>query len=104
MSIAAPRRRHALGLPAGSVRATHLLVVTLILTLLLVVTGRGGEYMAFPPYLVYLFFLMIGHYFGARGTQPTPAGEHAPLYLPRGFIRILILAGLGAAIVYRLYY
>ncbi|MFO0965062.1 MAG: hypothetical protein U0793_05675 [Gemmataceae bacterium] len=101
-TTAAPLRRHALGLPAGSVRATHLLVVTLILSLLLVIPGRNGEYLPLPAYLVYLLFLMIGHYFGARGLNPTPVGEHAPLYLPRGFIRLLVFAGLGAAVIYRL--
>jgi hypothetical protein len=102
-NVSAPRRRHALGLPAGSVRATHLLVITVILSMLLVIPDRNGEPLPFPAYLVYLFFLMVGHYFGARGTLPTAPGEHAPLYLPRGFIRVLILAGLAAAIVYRLY-
>lgn len=102
-TVATPGKRHALGLPAGSVRATHLLAVTLILSLLLVIPGKGGTPLPLPAYLVYLLFLMVGHYFGSRGTNPTPAGQHAPLYLPRGFVRLLIFAGLGAAIVYRLY-
>jgi hypothetical protein len=53
MSTANPApRRHALNLPAGSVRATHLLAVTFILGLLLIVPGRDGNPLALPPYLI----------------------------------------------------
>lgn len=94
--------RHALGWPAGSVRATHMLVITLILTLALVIPGRGGNYLAFPPYLIYLLFLVLGHYFAARGNPAMTGGQQPPLYLPRGFIRLLVVAALGAAVIYRM--
>lgn len=98
--IQTAQRRHALGWPAGSVRATHLLVITLILTLVLVIPDRNGNPLPFPAYLVYLLFLMIGHYFAAR-SHPLPTGSHAPLWLPRGFIRLVVIGALGAAIAYR---
>lgn len=103
MSSATPvPRRHALGWPAGSVRATHLLVITIILTLVLVIPDRNGNPLPFPAYLVYLLFLMIGHYFAARGHGGMP-GERSPLWLPRGFIRLVVVASLGAALGYRIY-
>lgn len=102
MSTVTAPPRHALGWPAGSVRATHLLVITLILTLALVIPGRGGVYLAFPPYLIYLLFLILGHYFAARGQSGSASGQHAPLYLPRGFIRLIVVAALGAAVIYRM--
>ena len=49
-----------------------------------------------PAYLLYLLFLILGHYFAARGHsrgQPD-AWNRQPLNLPRGCIRLLLLASL----------
>ncbi len=95
---ASPVQRHALGLPAGSVRATHtLLIVGLVCAILLVPTQTEH---ALPPYLVYLFFMVLGHYFAHRSGGSL---EHRPLYLPRGCIRFLVAAGLGATLGWCLY-
>src|SRR5688572_8985228 len=91
-----PAKRHALGLPAGSVRATHVLgVVALICAIIVIPTSKS-----MPPYLIYLLFLMLGHYFGSHGVtiamrdDPSPS----PLYLPGGTVRILIVLALAIAI------
>ncbi|MBI3412284.1 MAG: hypothetical protein HY040_28530 [Planctomycetes bacterium] len=94
-------RRHALGLPAGSVRATHLLIVVALICATLLIPNQQAE--AIPAYLVYLFLLMLGHYFAHRSHAQTSAEESHPLYLPRGCIRFLIMAALVGAVGWRLY-
>jgi hypothetical protein len=100
-TVAMPLRRHALGLPAGSVRATHVLVIVgLICALILMPNSK-----TIPPYLVYLLFLMLGHYFAAHGvtiaTRLDP--EPSPWYLPGGTVRVLICVALFASIGWRVY-
>ena len=47
-----------------------------------------------PDYLADTAFLAIVFYFGARSTEEgTGAAPRQPLYLPRGFVRGLIVAG-----------
>jgi hypothetical protein len=86
--------RHALGLPAGSVRALlGFMVIGLIWTLMLL----NKEV---PAYLQYLMFMILGHYFAARRpAQPAEVREPTPLYLPRGVIRSLIVLGFCGVIV-----
>lgn len=96
-----PAKRHALGLPAGSVRATHVLgVVALVCALILIPTARS-----IPPYLIYLLFLMLGHYFGSHGVTIAMRDDPAPspLFLPGGTVRILIVLALVAAIAWSVY-
>jgi hypothetical protein len=101
----APLSRHALGLPPGSVRAIlALLVVGLICTLMLIPARAGKGPVAIPPYLIYLLFLVLGHYFAAHGhsiSRPG-SGHAAPLYLPRGFVRFVIIALLAGTVAWRL--
>ena len=94
-------RRHALGLPAGSVRSLHaLLVVALFCVALLVPTQR----VAVPPYLVYLLFIIIGHYFAAHGHSiGTAESKGSPLHLPPGTIRVVIILALVGSIGWKLY-
>lgn len=102
-TVPVPIRRHALGLPAGSIRATHLLVIV-GLTATLIVNPRDIN-IAIPAYLIYLIFLILGHYYGSRsGPSGVRApGESAPLYLPAGSVRLLVILGLGGAIGYKIY-
>jgi hypothetical protein len=97
------RRMHALGLPAGSVRA--LLAVLVFATVWGMLLVRPSQDV--PDYLSDLMFVIMGHYFatrkrpsavGAPGEEPGPP----PLYLPRGSIR-LILAGGSVAVAAVLY-
>lgn len=103
MSTAAPLKRHALGLPAGSIRATHILgIVGLICGILLVPASKDAHV---PPYLIYLLFLGLGHFFAAHGHDVGPRSStgHSPLYLPAGTVRFLVIALLGGVIGWRLY-
>lgn len=104
MSYPATReKRHALGLPAGSVRAAQVLgVVALTCAIILVPTRDPAP---IPPYLVYLLFLMVGHYFAAHGvTIATRIDPHpSPLYLPGGVVRVVVIAALAGSIGWKLY-
>lgn len=90
--------RQPLGLPAGSVRSLlTFMVLGIVWTLLLLPKDRDVH---IPIYLYYLMFLMLGHYFAARGHAPSTKGtrESPPLYLPRGTIRFLIVVGFAAVL------
>lgn len=96
------RRRHALGLPAGSVRSLHvLLVVGLFCAVILIPTKSVA---AIPPYLIYLMFIILGHFFAAHGVSiGTSESQGSPLHLPRGLVRFLIIAALAGSIGWMLY-
>jgi hypothetical protein len=97
------RSLHALGLPAGSVRALlAVLVFTTVWGMLLVRPSREV-----PDYLGDLMFVIMGHYFASRkrpaagaegGEEPGPP----PLFLPRGSVRLILVAG-SAAVAVALY-
>lgn len=90
--------RHALGLPAGSIRALHVLGVAGILCAILLMPTEPP--IALPPYLVYLLFLILGHFFGSHGTTiATRADTHAsPLYLPGGAVRLIVVLMLAGTL------
>ena len=79
------RRRHALGLPAGSVRA--LLAVLIFITTWGLLVVRPDQEV--PDYLRDLLFIILGHS-SRLATGPGPAEEPGPppLYLPRGSVRL----------------
>ncbi len=84
------RRLHAFGWPAGSVRAVMALMVVGCLWVFLLVHPEREV----PEYLRDLLFIILGHYFAVRGrryseVEPGPP----PLFLPRGSVRILLIAG-----------
>jgi len=97
-----PRRRHALGLPSGSVRAMLALIIVILVCVLMLVSPLHKKPIAIPPYLLYLLFMVIGHFF-AIGGHGHSRGEPGPLYLPRGFIRFFILAILVATVSWEFY-
>jgi hypothetical protein len=93
-------KRHALGLPAGSIRATHtLFVVGLFCAMLLVPTKILQP---ISPYLIYLLFMVLGHYFAHR-SGASAGSEYHPLYLPRGVVRFLVMVALIATVGWCLY-
>lgn len=98
-SVPASPRRHALGLPAGSVRAMHVIMVVLLLCASMLVPTRTPQ--PIPPYLIYLAFIVLGHFFAAHGV--TIGGDKHPLYLPPGLVRFLIVVALGGTIGYKLF-
>jgi hypothetical protein len=96
-SVAAPHWSaiYAFGLPAGSVRA--------LLTLGVVGTAAALTALmpskAVPDAFRDLTFLILGHYFALRrgAAEPMQPGP-GPLFLPRGSIRFLMMAGYIAVI------
>jgi hypothetical protein len=87
------RRLHALGLPSGSIRALLALLIFATTWSLLVLRPSREV----PDYLRDLLFIIMGHYFAARrrsdqGDEPGPP----PLYLPRGSVRLILIAGSAA--------
>lgn len=97
------RPRHAFGLPPGSVRALlMILVVGLVCALMLLTTVEKP--VPIPPYLFYLLFLILGHYYAARGAHTNlDPNESPPLHLPRGSIRLIIFVALAATIGWQLF-
>jgi hypothetical protein len=98
------RSMHALGLPAGSVRA--LLAVLVFATVWGMLLMKPSQEV--PDYLSDLMFVIMGHYFATRkrtaavaalGEEPGPP----PLFLPRGSIRLILAAGSAAvaAVLYQ---
>jgi hypothetical protein len=107
LPTAAPRRRHAFGWPAGSVRALLAIGVLGLLWLLplhalYLEKHEPGKVVNLPPFFSYLQVLMVlilVHFFTAHGgsIHATPE-DRSPLGLPRGTVRFLLLAGyLGLA-------
>ncbi len=92
-------RRHALQLPAGSIRAIHVIGIVALACAVLWIPSKTP--LPMPPFLIYLLFLMIGHYFAAHGVSMSrQPGDPRPLNLPGGLIRLFILAALGGTILY----
>ena len=78
------KRRHALNLPAGSVRAIHVLVIVgLVCAIILMPPRDPDKPVPIPPYLIYLLFLMVGHYFAAHGVTMYFANRPAKVFLYR---------------------
>jgi hypothetical protein len=93
-------QRHALGLPAGSVRA--ILALGILGLLWLFVLQYNDEKQKLPLefiYLEYLMLLILASYFTAHGkTIGTQVSTRSPLGLPSGAVRVLLMAGyLGLA-------
>lgn len=97
-------RRHALGLPAGSIRALLAFMVLAVLWLLALygMTPDNKIPVAFI-YLQYIMILILAHFFAAHGST---IGKHvsprSPLGLPSGSVRFLLLAGYVGLIVWLL--
>jgi hypothetical protein len=100
MSAPAPAPiRHALGLPAGSVRA---LLGLSVLAQLWILAVASKDYL--PPIFMYLLFLkvlILVHYYAAHGKTvgPVVSKRHA-LGLPRGSIRIVLMGGMIGLLFY----
>lgn len=98
------RRRHALGLPAGSIRALLTCVVFGLLAALLL-TNKQAEVPLLYNYLWSLLLLIVAHYFASHGNtigHPEAAGAH-PWGLPRGTFRFLLIAGFIGLIAWLFY-
>ena len=90
-----PEMRHPLGLPAGSIRALLALAITAMFWVYLVVLPTPVPlYMYFMLALVPIFFASHGYSIGLSGPNP--------LYLPRGTIRSLLLAGSIGVLIWQI--
>ena len=100
MATTLPVRRHALGLPAGSIRAAQILVIA-ALTSALILNSRD---IPIPAYLIYLLFLILGHFYAAHGTTiaSRQSGQASPLHLPAGSVRLVVVLLLGGAIGWKM--
>jgi hypothetical protein len=104
ISPPSPPRRHALGLPAGSVRALHTMIIVGVVCALMLIPGRNGTPDPIRPYLIYLLFLAVGHFFAAHGNTiaPVDSDHPSPLHLPAGFVRVLIVLVLVGTVGWKL--
>jgi hypothetical protein len=105
-AVPTPPPRHALGLPAGSVRALLALGVLGYLWVLALTPGEDGKSILAQKqasqafiYLQFLMVLIIAHFFTAHGHSiGKQVSARSPLGLPSGSIRLILLAGyLGLA-------
>lgn len=92
-------QRHALGLPAGSVRAI-LSLSSMSLLGLIVFMDKEGAVPTLYAYLWFMVFLIGASFFASHGKTIGVPGVHdkSPLGLPRGSIRFLLLVLFGAII------
>lgn len=91
---------YAFGMPAGSVRALLALAILATTGTLIALRPNTQILDAFRD----LTFLILGHYYAHRRSahEPEQVGP-APLFLPRGTVRLLILIGFTAVIAYLFY-
>jgi hypothetical protein len=98
-------QRHALGLPAGSIRA---ILALGILGLLWLFVWQYNEAQKPPLEFIYLEFLMLlilASYFTAHGKTIGPqVSTRSPLGLPSGVVRVLLIAGYMGLAGYMWYY
>jgi hypothetical protein len=98
----APPTRHALNLPAGSVRALLALGVLGYLWVLALtgdLTKKTKDISLAFIYLQFLMILILAHFFAAHGHSiGSQVSKRSPLGFPRGSIRFILLVGyLGLA-------
>ena len=90
------RKTSAFGLPLGSIRAILALLIFGTTWALLVMKAE----VEVPDYLRDLLLIILGHYFAARHKAESVAeAGPAPLFLPRGTIRLVLVGGSIAAAV-----
>src|SRR3954462_2608262 len=91
------RRLHAYGWPGGSVRALMAILIFATLWCHLVLRPDREVPQSFND----LLFIILGHYFAARGrrNEPDEAPGPPPLYLPRGAVRLALIGGFAAVAV-----
>jgi hypothetical protein len=87
-----PVYRHPLGLPAGSIRAILTLMIMVPIWLILLLPE---DWQVRVPPALYALLSMVLHFFASHGHSIGPPGadQPSPWNLPRGFFRVLLLAG-----------
>ncbi len=88
------KQRHALGMPAGSIRAILALGILGLMWLLVLRYDDNHRLPMEFIYLEYLMLLMLASYFTAHGkTIGSQVSARQPLGLPTGVIRLVLMAG-----------
>jgi hypothetical protein len=102
-TVPPPSKRNALSLPAGSVRAIHVLGIVAVMCATILMPSQYR--LTIPTYLIYLLFLLLGHYFAAHGISIATRADQSPspLYLPGGTVRFLIILALTGCIGWKIY-
>lgn len=92
--------RHPLNLPAGSVRASLVLLIVLPFWILLAVKD---QLVPMPLYLYFLLGLVLVFFASHGGSiAPKHLEDHpSPWHLPRGFFRVLLIAITVGLLAYR---
>ncbi len=86
--------RHALNLPAGSVRALLALGVLAVLWGIALSYGPETKLPLVFIYLQYLMVLILTHFFTAHNATYGPSvSQRSPLGLPRGSVRLVLVVG-----------
>jgi hypothetical protein len=97
-----PPPRPPLGLPPGSIRAVLVFMIAGMFWLYLLLPEPQGQEGKFhvPMYLFGLLSMVLLFYV-AHGHSIAPSGSvhSSPLWLPRGFFRLLLAAGFILAVV-----
>ncbi|MFX0113876.1 MAG: hypothetical protein ACFFB3_04970 [Candidatus Hodarchaeota archaeon] len=93
-----------LGLPKGSVRALASLIVVMT-AWIIILLGEYPHLTAEEAEFTNVVILVVSFYFGVRRTAVgmtggEPVTRADPLYLPRTTIRIIMLLGFSATIIY----
>lgn len=102
MSTATTYTRYPLGLPAGSVRSLLTLMVVGLICGMILLSQPPTYEPPIPPFLICLLFLIVGSFFSAHGNSMNKQTESPPLGLPRGTIRLIIIAALIATAAYKI--
>src|SRR5437899_65506 len=97
MSTVPLPRRHALGLPSGSIRA--ILGLSVLASLWAMAIVHPDRMPATFVYLTILKLFILVHYFAAHGKHAVPGQQHA-LGLPRGTIRFVLLGGFAGLLTF----
>jgi hypothetical protein len=89
-------------MPAGSVRAILALIIMATVWLILLLPEKFDVRL---PLAMYALLSMVLFFFTSHGhtIAPTGSSQPSPLHLPRGFFRILLLAGTGAVVGWQYY-
>lgn len=102
MSVPGFPPRHPLGLPPGSIRAVLALMIAGLFWTVLVLAERNPAVEV--PLFLYFLTGMVLLFFGSHGyTIGSQTNAGSPLNLPRGTIRLLLIAGTIGVVAWMYY-
>jgi hypothetical protein len=93
-----PLYRHPLGLPAGTVRSTLVLMIVGLFWLMMLLPEDKFPGLQVPLYLYVLLGLVLLFFVSHGKTIGHGVDRHSPWYLPRGFFRWILVLGTLAVV------